>query len=328
MNESLREPAAPAPALARSPGHRGRRAQGLADVSGGRRPCACGCQLASPPDVKLMPFYKPTVATFVRDKYWPLIRPAMPVHSFNREHAIVRGLVERWGSRQLASLKPEDLDCWWADLRARVRPATSNRHLVRVKHFFGTATRWRYLASNPVTHIRKRREPRGRVRYLEPVQLAALLMAAPLWLRRYIVVARYAPAGRRSDIHALRRQDLDLEAGTLTFPHTKNGDSVTTPLHARVRAVLSPLPKDPDAPLLRQIAVQHVTRAFHKLCAGLGLRDFHFHDLRHDAGSALGMAGVQQRGIMEVLGHRDPRMSIRYTHLSSAAVRAIMDESL
>ncbi len=242
--------------------------------------------------------------------------------------SIVRGLVERWGSRPLTSIKPEDIDVWWADLRARVRPATSNRHLVRVKHFFDTATRWRYLTANPLTHIRKRREPRGRVRYLEPVQLAALMMAAPLWLRRYIVVARYAPAGRRSDIHALRRQDLDLEAGTLTFPHTKNGDSVTTPLHTRVRAVLSPLPKNPDAYLLRQIAVQHVTRAFHKLCAGLGLHDFHFHDLRHDAGSALGMAGVQQRAIMEVLGHRDPRMSIRYTHLSSAAVRTIMEESL
>jgi integrase len=79
---------------------------------------------------------------------------------------------------------------------------------------------------------------------------------------------------------------------------------------------------------LRQVALPYITTAFTQLCAKIGLADFHFHDLRHDAGSALGMAGVQQRAIMEVLGHRDPRMSIRYTHLSSAAVRTIMEESL
>jgi integrase len=33
------------------------------------------------------------------------------------------------------------------------------------------------------------------------------------------------------------------------------------------------------------------------------------------------MAGVPQRTIMEILGHRDPRMTIRYQHLAPGHLR-------
>jgi len=59
----------------------------------------------------------------------------------------------------------------------------------------------------------------------------------------------------------------------------------------------------------------------------LGLTDLRFHDLRHDTASTLTMAGVPQRTIMALLGHRDPRMTLRYQHLSPEhfrdAVRAL-----
>jgi len=48
----------------------------------------------------------------------------------------------------------------------------------------------------------------------------------------------------------------------------------------------------------------------------LGIKDLHFHDLRHDAASTLTMAGVSQRAVMAMLGHPDPRMSVRCQHLS------------
>jgi integrase len=35
----------------------------------------------------------------------------------------------------------------------------------------------------------------------------------------------------------------------------------------------------------------------------------------------LTMAGVPQRTIMEILGHRDPRMTMRYQHLSPGHLR-------
>ena len=53
----------------------------------------------------------------------------------------------------------------------------------------------------------------------------------------------------------------------------------------------------------------------------MGLKDVSFHDLRHDVASTLTMAGVSQRAVMEVLGHRDPRMTIRYQHLEPGHLR-------
>jgi site-specific recombinase XerD len=44
--------------------------------------------------------------------------------------------------------------------------------------------------------------------------------------------------------------------------------------------------------------------------------DFTFHDLRHCFGSHLGMAGTNQKAMMELMGHKDPKMTLRYTHLS------------
>jgi site-specific recombinase XerD len=36
------------------------------------------------------------------------------------------------------------------------------------------------------------------------------------------------------------------------------------------------------------------------------------------------MAGVSQRAIMEILGHRDPRMTVRYQHLAPGHLKDAM----
>ena len=43
---------------------------------------------------------------------------------------------------------------------------------------------------------------------------------------------------------------------------------------------------------------------------------FRFHDLRHTFGSRLGMNGTDLKTIMEIMGHKTPRMAMRYQHPS------------
>jgi integrase len=64
-----------------------------------------------------------------------------------------------------------------------------------------------------------------------------------------------------------------------------------------------------------------LTVAFGRLVGDLKLTDLRFHDLRHDAASTLTMAGVPQGTVMALLGHRDPRMTLRYQHLSPEHMR-------
>jgi integrase len=69
---------------------------------------------------------------------------------------------------------------------------------------------------------------------------------------------------------------------------------------------------------------QVLTRSFARLVHRLGIKDLRFHDLRHDAASTLTMAGVPQRAVMDILGHKDPRVTARYQHLAPGHLRDAM----
>jgi integrase len=143
-----------------------------------------------------------------------------------------------------------------------------------------------------------------------------------------MLVARYSGA-RRSNIAGLRWRDIDFTNDLITFPLTKNGRSHTVPLHPAIKAALSEIgPGDASAYVLPRMTLNAVSRAFKRLATRCGMPHLRLHDLRHDCASSLAMGGANQATIMAVLGHRDPRMSARYTHLADEAVREAMLKGL
>ena len=62
-----------------------------------------------------------------------------------------------------------------------------------------------------------------------------------------------------------------------------------------------------------------------RLMLALLKENFRFHDLRHTAGSYLTMAGVPEKGVGEVLGHRSSEMTNRYAHLSPGFLRSTVN---
>lgn len=57
--------------------------------------------------------------------------------------------------------------------------------------------------------------------------------------------------------------------------------------------------------------------AFIRACEDAGVKDFSLHDLRHTFASHLRMHGADLHDLQKLLGHRDPRMTDRYAHLSA-----------
>lgn len=97
--------------------------------------------------------------------------------------------------------------------------------------------------------------------------------------------------------------------GVILLADTKNGDVRAIPAHPRIRHLLPWLPL--QAP---KITIQ---RAWERARAAAGLHGVRFHDLRHSTASELVNAGVDLYTVGAVLGHRDPRSTKRYAHLTA-----------
>ena len=130
---------------------------------------------------------------------------------------------------------------------------------------------------------------------------------------------------RRGELFGLRWRDVDLVAARLTVrgEEAKSGLTRHVPLNATALDALTTWQKasssEPEAfvfPGDEGAALTDVKRAWGQLVKAAKISDFRFHDLRHTFASKLVMAGVDLYVVQGLLGHADPKMTMRYAHLS------------
>lgn len=281
---------------------------------------------------------------FAEQKYWPTVKASVSLAEQVRARSILdTQLLPRFGGTKLAKVHREDIERWQAERRERVSGSTANKELQRLGHLLNRGVAWGYLKTSPARGIKRAKEAPGRTRYLSAEERETLLNGTDVtvkakdgrkWvihrapnpaLRLYILGALQTGA-RRGELAAITWADVDMKARALTFRYTKNGHARTVPMTDTLQDALAALPRplSPGARVFPEREPAVLTRSFARLVRDLGLQDLRFHDLRHDAASALTMAGVAQRAVMEILGHRDPRMTMRYQHLSPGHLRDAM----
>lgn len=206
--------------------------------------------------------------------------------------------------------------------------ATVNRYLATLSHLFTAAQReWRLIDRNPVKEVSRKKEGKGRIRYLVDEERETLIEACersdwkPL---KALVQLAITTGARRGELLGLTWDRVDLKTGRATVIETKNGEPRVLPLVGKALEALRELKLQNSAkspyvfphPNGRPEPLYWFDGYWVEALKAAGLEDFRFHDLRHTCASYLAQRGASTLEIADVLGHKSLAMVRRYSHLA------------
>jgi integrase len=197
-----------------------------------------------------------------------------------------------------------------------VKPGTVAKEISVLKHCLRLAAEWGELNQNPAAGARLPQLPQGKTRYLTPGELKAALESAPEWMRAPMAFAACTGV-RRGEMLALRWMDVDVKNRRLYLRETKNGALRILPIPESALTVLRSLPGGAAGdPVFAGVDAAHLSVYTKRVFKRIGILDASFHTLRHTAASWMVQQGVDLYAVGQILGHKTPRMTQRYAHLS------------
>jgi site-specific recombinase XerD len=254
--------------------------------------------------------------------------------SFTTDEQRLQKLLKVFGTKPADEISPADIETFLADLvtsEGRSR-STANRYHSLLSSVFTHATRNDRISRNPCERVDYLKENSFRVRYLTDDEEARLRRAVR---SRYpdrceLLLAEVDLAVhtgmRRGEQFLLRRDGINLDRGTLTA--SGKGGQRTVYLNSSARTAVEKLLASSEGDLLipgAEPGQRDWRRWFEHCVRAAGIKDFRWHDLRHTFASRLAIAGKPLLTIRDLLGHRNIRMTERYSHLSNEHLQAAVE---
>ena len=123
---------------------------------------------------------------------------------------------------------------------------------------------------------------------------------------------------RQEEITRIKWADLDEEGSRVLIRDMKNpgqkmGNDVWCHLPPEALAIIQTMPKALEE--IFPYSAESISTSWTRACKLLGIKDLHFHDLRHDGVSRLFEMDWDIPRVASVSGHRDWNSMRRYTHL-------------
>lgn len=256
------------------------------------------------------------------------------------------------GQMPIRSVSPTDVKAWLAEVRGATGKVMAARVYAFVSSVFKAAVVDGVIPSTPFrvksASQAKRQRPKTSATAAE---VAAVLEHLPETYQAMVLVAAWAGL-RSGEVRNLRRQDVDLKAGTVRVrqqvQNVKGEGKVvrdvktkaarrTVHVPTHVAAVLREQMK--RVPFGRDVLVFPSTvgtpisqavlwRTWNRARIEIGRPDLRFHDLRHTAAMLAASTGATVAELMERIGHNTPNAAMEYQHAaagSGARIAAALD---
>jgi integrase len=243
-----------------------------------------------------------------------------------------RYLMSRWANRKLSSIATADVMSLHGRIGKHNGHYAANRLLALLSSLFTFAKRvGEYQGDNPAKGIERFPE-KSRERFLRPDEMAAFWAAVEAEsntsIRDFIKLCLLTGA-RRSNVMAMRWDDVHLTRGEWTIPDTKSGEPVTVvlspPAVEILKVRLAGREDGNDWVFPSHGKSGHLVEpkaTWNNIRAAAGLSDVRLHDLRRTKGSWMAAAGVSLPIIGKALGHKSLQSTAIYARLNLDPVRA------
>ncbi|MES2985315.1 MAG: site-specific integrase [Pseudomonadota bacterium] len=240
-------------------------------------------------------------------------------------HLIQKHIIPYFAGRKITEITSRDI-CEFQYHHRNTR-TQANRLLELLSKMFNLAEIWGLRESgNPCRNIDRFKE-RIVTRFLSPEEIICLQKE----LDRQKRTTPHAAAAirlllltgcRKSEILAMKWQDIDLRQGVLTLHDSKTGMRMV-PLNHSALDVIKKIPRVGDCPYVianprTGKGMNDLNRTWRRVRKYTKLEDVRLHDLRHTFASRGVEAGLSLIVISKLLGHKQLQTTQRYAHLAFA----------
>jgi integrase len=252
---------------------------------------------------------------------------------YDKKRYFIKDLVNIFGDYQVKNFNTLIVENFQNQrLQRGNKPASVNRIVGVLKHCLHKGLEWDMVGESvykKVARVKPLEMNNKRLRYLSVEECHSLIDSCDPHLRPIVVFALNSGC-RKGEILSLKWESIDLKHGFILLDRTKNGDRREIPINTTLRITLEALPRRLDGgyafydPKTRERYL-NVKRSFATALRRAGIKDFHFHDLRHCFASHLVMNGVDLTTVSKLLGHKSLAMTLRYSLLSPQHMSKAVD---
>lgn len=273
-----------------------------------------------------------TFTEFFNDHYLPYVTPRK--RSWKRDEELFRLRIQGvFGCKRLNEITRQQIQSFHTALLAEgLAPASCDHHVKLVRQSLNLAVEWDMLDKNPASKVPLFNVDNKVEHYLDDAQLDRLLtvLRSPDSPRNVCLIALFllSTGARLNEALQATWSQIDRQTRVWRIPASisKSRKIRVVPLNDSALDVLAELDTEGEFDGLfvnRQTGKPYTTimKVWSRLRLKAGLPHFRIHDLRHQYASFLVNAGFSLFCVQQVLGHSDPKVTQRYSHLSTKSLQ-------